>query len=129
MSNLFLLFSHSMTPMQEEQARIELGVEKIIEPPINIRSLWSALPPEEETLLSLLEPVIQWVDQEARKEDYILIQGDFGACYLLVQHAMESGYIPIYSTTERKAEEKILDDGGVQLTHTFRHVCFRKYGQ
>ncbi|MBW2659998.1 MAG: hypothetical protein JRC87_10485, partial [Deltaproteobacteria bacterium] len=45
----------------------------------------------------------------------VLIQGDFGACYLLIQHALNKDYIPIYSTTERKAVERQLEDDQVEL--------------
>jgi hypothetical protein len=129
MAELFLLFNHTITPVQEQQARLELGVERITEPPEDIRRTWAAIPPQEENIAPILAPVIAWLDDHAAPGDYVLIQGDFGACFLLAIHAMNRGYIPVYSTTERHAVEKKLDDGGVRLTHTFRHVRFRKYGQ
>ena len=63
-----------------------------------------------------------------KKGDYILIQGDFGACFLMVQFAFEKGFIPIYSTTEREAVETHGEDGSVSLTHRFKHRIFRRYG-
>jgi len=129
MSDLFLIFNHTFTPLQERQAYRELGVEKIIAPPRAVRSLWAAIPPDEETLISLLQPLFSWLDHNAQKGDFVLVQGDFGASFLLVRYALNKMYIPIYSTTERKAVENKLDNGEIRLTHTFRHVCFRKYGQ
>ena len=43
MPDLYLLFSHSTTPVQEEQARQILGVQEIIAPPSVVRSLWSGV--------------------------------------------------------------------------------------
>jgi len=128
MPDLFLIFSHTITPLQEKQAHRELGVEKIIAPPRAIRNIWAAIPPDKEVLLPLLQSVFSWLDRNAQKGDFVLIQGDFGASFLLVRHALHKEYIPVYSTTERKAVENKLDDGEIRLTHIFRHVCFRRYG-
>jgi len=80
-------------------------------------------------LLLLLQPVFSWLDRNAQKGDFVLIQGDFGASFLLVQHALHKEYIPVYSTTERKAVERLLEDGQVELIHQFYHIRFRKYGK
>lgn len=58
-----------------------------------------------------------------------MIQGDFGACYLVVRYCFEHGYVPVYSTTERNALEKHRGNNQVELTHRFQHVKFRKYGE
>ncbi|MEA3468997.1 MAG: CRISPR-associated protein Csx20 [Thermodesulfobacteriota bacterium] len=129
MPDLFLLFSHSITLAQEEQARQDLGVEQIVSPPDSIRLLWAALPPDLPALQPCLEPVISWLDSDSREGDYVLIHGDFGACYLLVQHCLDTNRVPIYSTTERQAVETNLDDGTIRLTHTFCHVRYRAYGK
>ncbi|MEA3280185.1 MAG: CRISPR-associated protein Csx20, partial [Thermodesulfobacteriota bacterium] len=60
--------------------------------------------------------------------DYVLIQGDFGACYIMVRFAFEKGFVPVYSTTRREAVEKQQSDGAVKLVHQFKHQVFRKYG-
>ncbi len=129
MADMFLLFNHTLTPVQEEQARRELGVRQIIEPPGDLRRIWAAVPPREEAIRPHLLPVITWLDAQAVAGDFVLIQGDFGACFLLADHALNQGYIPVYSTTERRAVEEQLADGGIRLTHTFRHVRFRIYGR
>jgi hypothetical protein len=105
-----------------------LTVTKIVLPPEELRSLWAAIPPDSPTLKDILVPVCSWLEKQSAAGDFILIQGEFGACYLLVQHALEFGLVPVYSTTERHAREKHLPDGRVQLEHTFDHVRFRRYG-
>ncbi len=126
---LFLLFNHTITHLQEGDARASLGVEEIISAPAEIQHLWSRVPPDLAGLSGFLEPVCQWLREAAVQDDYILVQGDFGATFLLVEFALENGLIPIYSTTARTVVEKHLDDGGVKLEHNFRHVCFRRYGR
>lgn len=129
MPDLLLLFNHTITDAQHKDAVQQLGIKRIIEPPPAIRAAWSALPPEEAALVPVLQPVVTWLDATASAGDYVLVQGDFGACWLLVNHCLQQGYIPVYSTTRRHAVEEHLDDGTVRLVHRFSHVRFRKYGQ
>jgi len=129
MSRLFLLFNHTLTPDQQEDARTHLGVEAIIVPPADISRLWSQLPPDDKSIAPLLAPVRDWLDVVAVPGDHVLIHGDFGACFLMAGHAMSRGLIPIYSTTERHAIEEVLDDGSVHMAHRFRHVLYRRYGE
>lgn len=95
--------------------------------PAEVGDLWRRVPPELPSIENHLAPVKDWLAARAGPGDYALIQGDFGACFILVRFAFEQGLIPVYSTTEREAEEIHLGGGGVQLSHRFRHVIFRRY--
>lgn len=128
MPRLFLFFNHTITPRQLTQARLELGVTEVMQPPAELSRRWANVPPAEERLLPWLQPVFAWLDEQAAPGDFVLVQGEFGACYLLVQHALERELVPVHSTTERHAREEQLPDGRVQLEHTFDHVRFRRYG-
>ncbi len=129
MPRLFLLFNHTLTPDQQMDARVSLGVGDIIAPPAEISCLWRQFPPGEEELAPLLAPVREWLETRAFVGDRVLIGGDFGACFLMASHALSRGLIPVYSTTERHALEEVREDGSVHMVHQFRHVLFRKYGQ
>ncbi|WP_456386753.1 CRISPR-associated protein Csx20 [Desulfolithobacter sp.] len=129
MQDLYLLFNHRLTSHQAEQAKQELGVDNIIEPPDNITRLWANIPPEPESIRPVLEPVFTWIDNEIRAGSFLLVQGDFGACFLVINHAAAKGITPVYSTTRREAAEQHTDDKTVRLAHTFRHVRFRIYGR
>jgi hypothetical protein len=126
---ILLLFNHTPTQLQIEDARSSLGVEKAILVPQELAPIWNSVPPELEKIEGYLEPIRSWVLEASRTGDYLLIQGDFGATYLMVLFAFEKGLIPVYSTTSREAIEKLAADGSVSLTHTFRHVRFRKFGE
>ncbi len=128
MKKLILLFNHICTQEQEADARTSLGIEQIVAPPQDILKIWSDLPPDLEKLSPQLQPVFAWLQTEMKPGDFVLVQGDFGAVYLVAQFVFANGCTPVYSTTERRAREQILEDGSVQLSHSFRHIRFRKYG-
>ena len=125
--SLFLIFNHNITSVQETDARRSLGVQRIIDMPSDIKELWQQIPPDLHEISSWLNPVKDWLAQNSIINDYVLIQGDFGACYIMVNFAFEIGLIPVYSTTERKAVEEHSNDGTIKLVHHFRHQKFRKY--
>ena len=126
-TSLFLIFNHDITPVQESDARDSLGVQQIINMPPDIKDLWRQIPPALPKIGSYLKPVKQWLAGQAKKNNYVLIQGDFGACYIMVNFAFKSGLIPIYSTTEREAVEEYEKNGAVKLVHQFSHRIFRRY--
>lgn len=126
--SLFLIFNHEITPVQEMDARNSLSVRRIVDLPHDLKVLWRQIPPDLSETSSYLGPIKTWLAEQAAKSDYVLIQGDFGACYILVNFAFEKGFIPIYSTTRREAIEEYGSDGSVRLVHQFQHQIFRKYG-
>ncbi len=128
MPTLFLLFNHHFTPGQEAAAREQLGVERIAVLPPELQKRWSQIPADLPGLQDYLAPLRRWLAEKAKAGDYVLIQGDFGATYLMVCFAMEKGLIPVYATTRREVQETVQSDGSVSLTHTFRHQQFRRYG-
>lgn len=125
--SLFLIFNHEITPVQESDASDSLGVQQIINMPPDLKDLWRQIPPDLPEISSYLNPVKDWLAGQARKNDYVLIQGDFGACFIIVNVAFETSLIPIYSTTEREAIEEHKKDGTINLSHQFKHRIFRKY--
>lgn len=128
MVTLYLLFNHQITPVQQDDARNALGIGRIVDLPPDLQRLWSAVPPELDAIGSHLAPIQQWLAAHAAPGDFLLVQGDFGATCLMVAFAFQKGLVPIYSTTKRQAVETILPNGGIQLTHSFQHERFRRYG-
>lgn len=126
---LILLFNHKVTELQAKDAYESLGVDRIEPLPPDLQNIWSNIPPEMSSIKDYLRPVEKWLSENAVSGDYVLIQGDFGACYLMVNLALSQNLAPVYSTTARIAQESILDGGHISLTHTFKHVMFRKYGE
>ncbi len=126
--SLFLIFNHEITPVQESDAGGSLGIQQIRCLPPDLKALWRQIPPDLTEINNYLEPIKTWLARQAKTNDYALIQGDFGGCYLMVHFAFELGLIPIYATTRRMAKEEVLDDGSIRMLHQFQHQIFRKYG-
>ncbi len=125
----FLLFSHKLSSAQADRAKNEFRTDKFIEMPEQLKQLWQQIPPGIDGLGKYLLPIKRWIDKMARKNDILLIQGDFGATYLMVNFAIEKNLVPVYATTKRNAVEKTLDDGSIKMEHIFSFCRFRRYGQ
>lgn len=126
---LLVIFNHSLTGEQRDDARQALGVEEIVLPPSEVCQAWAQIPADLPDLATYLTPIRAWLAETARPGDYVLVQGDFGATYLLVRFALAAGYVPIYSTTARQAREERLPGGEVRVSHDFRHRIYRRFGR
>lgn len=126
---LFALLNHQLTDLQRNDALQSKGVTEIVFMSPDMQALWRQVPADLETIAEYLAPLMDWLAEVGREGDYALIQGDFGATWLMVQQAFALGLVPVYSTTERQAEETVSEDGAVRLVHTFRHRRFRVYGR
>jgi len=127
MKKLIVIFNHTLTARQIEDAYGSLGVGDIILPPDDLADLWQQVPSGLEKLDEYLQPLAGWLTKIAIESDYVLIQGEFGATFYLVFFALKHRFVPIYSTTRREALEEYLPGGEVEVKHRFRHVRFRKY--
>lgn len=127
--NLFVVFNHTLTEPQVRDAEENFGIKHIIYPSEELSHIWADIPPEISALKKHLTPLCDWIDKEAAMGDMILVQGDFGATFLLVNFCFEQGLVHVYSTTCREAVEEQLPDGSVRLSRRFRHVRFRNYGE
>ncbi|HFU74663.1 MAG TPA: hypothetical protein ENK66_00300 [Arcobacter sp.] len=126
MKKLFLLFSHTLTQAQEEDAKVSLGVEVFEKLPEELQRLWSNIPPELTELEDYLEPLKAYMRNEVQKGDVVLIQGDFGGCYEMINFVKSLGLEAVHSTTSRDVVEKTVN-GKVEKFSRFEHVIFRKY--
>ncbi|HQM85960.1 MAG TPA: CRISPR-associated protein Csx20 [bacterium] len=127
MPNLFLLFSHSLTPEQEHEIEKKLKVGFITPLPTDIQKIWSNIKPKGELDIEPLKEITSWLEDFATMGDFVLIQGEFGATVYLVNFCFDAGLIPIYATTKRVYEEHTNSDGTVERKHIFKHVNFRRY--
>lgn len=125
--NFFLLFNHTLTPDQETDARTTLGVDTLVALPADLQAFWSNVPPELPDLSDYVAPIVAWLSAHAHSGDHALVQGDYGATYLLVQHCLSIGVIPVHGTTARKTQELPQADGSIKIERVFRHERFRRY--
>ena len=123
---MFLLFSHTLTPLQIKDAKKSLSVKEFIYLPFSLQRIWSAIPSDVENIKDLLEPIKEFLEQNSKKDDFVLIQGDFGATCYMVSFAKKIGLIPIYSTNKRVAKEIKESDKLIKISE-FEHTRYREY--
>jgi len=123
MKTMFVLLSHQMTEHQEADARETFGVDRFAVIPSDV---WSQIPSEFESVEECLVQIKEYLSQRAKGGDYLLVQGDYGATYNMVQYTKEIGLIPVYATSRRKSYE-VVDGEKVTTVREFRHVRFRSY--
>jgi len=127
MPKMLLLFSHELTRDQREDADDSLAITEFSPLPPDLQKSWRNIPPTEPLLSDYLEPFRKWLEENANSGDYVLIQGDFGAAYSMVNFAFSAGLIPVYATTERESVETRMLNGTVKSERVFKHRMFRRY--
>ncbi len=127
MPNLFVVINHELLQNQREDAVKTLHIDTFVFPPDHIQHIWQQIPPHNDIVIDVVKPIIEWLANNSVPDDYILVQGDFGATFLLVSWALHNHRIPIYSTTQRKYESRVNEKGEIVNVHVFKHVKFRRY--
>ena len=123
---MFLLFSHVLTSEQLKDAKDSLGVEEFVSLPNELQELWSNVPATLETISDYLQPIRDFLIEELKNDDIVLIHGDFGATCATVSIVNSLGGVAVYATTKRDVVEKEVD-GKIIKTSFFEHVRFRRY--
>ena len=126
MKKLILLFSHTLTPTQEKDAKNSFEVEVFLSLPKELQTLWSSIPSDLEGLNDYLEPLKSYLKSELEEGDMVLVQGDFGATFSMVSFIYKLGFKAVYSTTKRNVIEREVE-GKVIKTSIFEHIRFREY--
>ncbi len=123
---MFLLFSHKLTKKQIEDARLNWNIEEFIYLPKELQTIWSNISPDLDSLEDILIPLKEFVKKNAISNDVLLIQGDFGACFSMVNFCKKLNLIPVYATTKRIVKE-FEEDGKMIKKSIFEHRRFREY--
>lgn len=127
MRSVFLLFSHCLTDQQIRDLKQNWNVENIVPLPNDLQEHWSNISPEAESISYLLTDLKSWLLNNADADDLVLISGDFGAVYEIVNFCKSINLIPVYSTTKRHIDEEQHPGGKVIKKSIFSHIRFRKF--
>lgn len=127
MKRMFLLFSHTLTEAQMQNAQETFGLLEFCRLPEDLQALWSSVDPRGELPIADLDRIVDFLLLESDPGDIVLVQGDFGAVYYVADACLETNRIPVYATTYRQCVETRHPDGSVSVTHTFSHIQFRPY--
>lgn len=123
---MHLFFSHTLTDEQVNDAQESLGVQMFANLSEPLLNKWKNIPVDKESIKMFMEQFCEYIDNETTEGEYILIQGDYGAVYFLVNYSLKQRLIPVYSTTERKVITEKIGNKIVKKSE-FQHVRFRRY--
>ena len=126
MKKFIVLMSHDMSDIQKNDAYENLKVTEIIEAPAEIKSIWGNVDPISDLDIIKLDKVISWINDISDAGDYVLVQGEFGATFYIVDYCFKSDLIHVYATSIRRVEET--REGEKVLTNrVFVHEGYRRY--
>ena len=127
MKQIFLLFSHQLTTVQQDELKNDFKVDKIVYLPLELQNMWSNIPPEIPSIKNHIQDIFVWLKENSNLDDLVLVQGEFGAVFITVDFCKKTGLIPIYATTKRVVTEKVLPDKTIQTKRNFDHIRFREF--
>lgn len=123
---MILIFSHTLTEEQINDAKETLQISEYIYMPKSLQYLWSNVPSSINDLNSYLIEIQTFILDNSSEGDYVLVQGDFGATYNTINFCKKNKRITIYSTTKRQSKE-IYRNNTIEKVSYFSHLSFREY--
>lgn len=124
MRKIFLLFSHKLTAPQRREIDIDLHCRESCYLPEELQKEFSQIT---ERNIELVEKQVKnYLISNGKNGDYVLIQGEWGITYRIVNFAKKMGMVPIYSSTRRESSE-IMNGDKVEKISSFCHNRFLKY--
>ncbi|MBP5451329.1 MAG: hypothetical protein J6Y16_03735 [Treponema sp.] len=125
MKKAFCLLNHELTQNQIAELKGKFRIERIVYPREELSKMWSQITATEELDMDVINTVVSWLSS-ANQNDVLIVQGEFGSTFMIVDYALKNGLIPLHAVTERVANEQ-RNGEIVYRQYIFEHVCFRKY--
>ena len=121
MKKIILLFLHILTEPQIKELKEKWDCEEIIYMTDELKNNWMNVVNDVD-----INQFKKFLLDNLEKDDYVLIQGEWGLTYNMVNFAKENNFIPLYAGTTRKATE-YRDGDKVIKNSVFSHTTFKKY--
>lgn len=125
MKRAFCLLNHILTEKQVSELKEKFGVKTIVYPSESLSKKWSQIPATPKIDTNVISSTVQWLSV-AQPDDILIVQGEFGSTFVLVDYALKNALVPVHAVTKRVSEEKLIENRIIKQ-HIFEHVCFRKY--
>lgn len=119
------LISHKILPEQEQELKNRFEIVDIKFLPENLQQIWSNVLYDDKYYTNLNE-IIDYMLSILNEEDYVIVQGNWGYVYKLVEEAKKNKIIPLYAFSVRDSSEDIINGEVVKITK-FKHQCFVEY--
>ena len=121
MKKIILLFSHTLTEPQVKELKENWNCDKIIYMPDELKNNWMNVADDVD-----INQFKKFLLDNLQKDDYVLIQGEWGLTYNMINFAKENNFIPLYAGTARKVTEYKEGDKVIKNS-VFSHTTFKKY--
>ena len=125
MPKAFCLLNHALTQNQIAELKERFDITEIVYPSEELSKKWAQIPPSRELDFSIVKSVVEYLNS-ASTEDILIIQGEAGSTFMLVDYALKKRLVPVYAVTARVSKEVATGEQVVKQ-NVFVHVCFRPY--
>lgn len=125
MKKSFCLLNHPLTQNQLTELKEKFSAEEIIYPSEELSKKWGQIPATQDLDMGLILDVTDWLSS-ANQNDVLIVQGEFGSTFMIVDYALKKNLIPVHAVTKRVAQES-REGEIVKRQYVFEHVCFRRY--
>ena len=125
MPKAFCLLNHMLTQNQIAELKERFDITEIVYPSEELSKKWAQIPPSRELDFSIVKSVVEYLNS-ASTGDILIIQGETGASFMLVDYALKKHLVTIYAVTARVSKEVAAGEQVVKQ-NVFEHVCFRQY--
>ena len=121
----YCILNHQLTENQKNELMTRFGVSEIVYPSMELSEEWAQVKTTKMIDRQLIRKVIDWLGN-ASEGDPIVVQGEFGCTFAVVDWALNRGLIPLHAVTMR-VESETYEGETVTKHYVFKHCCFRKY--
>lgn len=120
------ILSHKLSDIQKQQLKQEWNVDEIEELNEELKFEWGSIDPSSKLDKKLIEKLKNEIEDKTEENDYVIVQGEWGMTFVIVNICFDLDRIPIYATTKRIIKE-IKEGQEIKIERIFRHIKFRKY--
>ena len=125
MPKVYCLLNHTLTQNQVAELQKTFGATDILYPDERLASSWAQVPVTTVLDRNVIQSVIAWLSG-AEEGDVLVVQGEFGSTFMIVDYALGRGLVPLHAVSRRVALEH-REGEKVLRQYVFEHVCFRRY--
>ena len=121
----YCLLNHTLTENQFAELKDRYHSTQVVYPPKALSDAWSQLAPSLTYDTDVINEVVGWLNT-ADPGDTVIIQGEAGSTFILVDYILSIGLIPLHAVSRRVSVEEHAGEM-VKKSLIFKHVCFRPY--
>jgi hypothetical protein len=125
MRTAFCLINHILTENQITELHEKYSISNINYPESKLSEIWSQIPITQKLDKTSIYAAVDWLEA-AKAGDVVIIQGEPGSTFMLVDYALKKKLIPIHAVSKRVSKE-VREGEQVQKQNIFEHICFREY--